>query len=150
MVRADVGERLGDDRQRAQAQEVHLEQAHVRDRVALILGDLHAALGVHLGGHVVVDRRGGDEDGAGVDALAAVQALDRERCVDDAPHLGVLVVGLLEVRRVLVGGLLGLVQRVVERELGVVGEHLGELLTLPDGKSQHARGVVDRLLGLDR
>ena len=46
--------------------------------------------------------------------------------------------------------LLGLVQGRAERELGVVVEHLGELLALPDGEVQHARGVVDGLLGLDR
>ena len=150
MVGLDVGEGLGDDREGAQSQEVHLEQAHVGDRVALVLGDLHAALGVHLGGHVVVHRRGRDQDGAGVDALAAVQALDRERGVDDAAHVGVVVVGRLEVGRVLVGVLLALVQRRAERELGVVVEHLGELLALPDGEVQHARSVVDGLLGLDR
>ena len=31
----------------------------------------------------------------------------------------------------------------------VVGEHLGELLTLVHGKAQDAIGVVDGLLGLD-
>ena len=145
-----VGERLGDDRQGAQAQEVHLEQAHVSDRVALVLGDLDAALGVDLGGDVVVDGRGRDQHGAGVDALAAVEPLDREGGVDDAAHVGVVGVGRLEVGRVLVGVLLALVQGVAERELGVVGEHLGELLALPDGEPQHARRVVDGLLGLDR
>ena len=146
---ADVGQCLVDDRQGAQAQEVHLEQAHVRDRVALVLGNRDVALGVELGGHVVGDRRRRDQRGARVHALAAGQALDGQRRVDDAVGVGVLVVGVLEVRAVLVGLLLILVQGVGQRELGVVGQHLGELLALVDREAQHAVGVVDGLLGLD-
>ena len=149
MAVADVGERLGDDRQGAQAEEVHLEQAHVRDRVALVLRDGDVALGVELRGDVVGDRRGRDERGAGVDALAAGEALDRERGVDDLPGLLVGLVGLLEVGRVLVLLALVLVERVGKREARVVGEHLGELLPLVDGEAQHAVGVVDGLLRLD-
>ena len=146
---ADVGQGLGDDRQGAQAQEVHLEQAHVCHRVALELGDLHTALGVDLGGHVVVHGRGGDEDRTGVHALAAVQALERERRVDYALGVRVLGIGLGEVGRELVLLALLLGQGVAQGELGVVGEHLGQALALVDGKAQHAGGVVYGLLGLD-
>ena len=146
---ADVLEGLVDDREGSQAQEVHLEQAHVGDRVALVLGDGDVALGVELGRDVVGDRRRGDQRRAGVDALAAGQALDGQSCVDDAARLGVALVGVLEVGRVLVRLLLVLVERVRESELGVVGEHLRELLALVDREAQDAVGVVDGLLGLD-
>ena len=51
----DVCLGLGDNRQRAQAQEVHLEQAHVGNGMTLVLGNLDAALGIELGGHMFVD-----------------------------------------------------------------------------------------------
>jgi len=146
---SDVGERLGYDRQGAQAEEVHLEQAHVRHRVALVLRDGDVSLGIELGGNVVGDGCGGDERGTGVNALAAGEAFDGEGGVDDLPGVLVAFVGLLEVGRVLVLLALVLVERVGERETRVVGEHLGELLTLVHGKAQDAVGVVDGLLGLD-
>ncbi len=40
MVGLYVGLRLRDDRERAQPQEVHLEEAHVGDRMAFVLGNL--------------------------------------------------------------------------------------------------------------
>ena len=60
VVSLDVGLGLGDNRQGTQAKEVHLEQAHVRDRMAFVLGDLDAALGVQLGWDVLVDRVAAD------------------------------------------------------------------------------------------
>ena len=150
MGRLDVLERLADDREGAQAQEVHLEQAHVRDRVALVLGDRDVALGVELRGHVVGDGSGSDERRAGMDALAAGHALYREGRVNDAVGDLVVLVGLLEVGRILVGLPLALVQGVRKLEARVPGEHLGEPLAHVDGLAEHARRVVDGLLGLDR
>ena len=72
----DVCLGLGDNSQRAQAQEVHLEQAHVGNGMALVLGNLDAALGVELGGHVLVDGVAADQNGARVHALATGEALD--------------------------------------------------------------------------
>ena len=93
--------------------------------------------------------RGSDERSAGVDALAAHEPLDGHGCVDNAVGVRVLVVGLLEVRRVLVGLLLVLVEGVGKLELGIVREHLRELLALVDREAQNAVGVVYGLLGLD-
>ena len=72
----DVCLGLGDNSQRAQAQEVHLEQAHVGNGMTLVLGNLDAALGVELGGHVLVDGVAADQNGARVHALATGEALD--------------------------------------------------------------------------
>jgi len=146
---SDVGERLGNDRQGAQAEKVHLEQAHVRHRVTLVLRDGDVTLGVELGGDVIGNGRGSDERGAGVDALAAGEALDGEGGVDDLSGVLVALVGLLEVGRVLILLALVLVERVGKRETRVVGEHLRKLLTLVHGKAQDAVGVIDGLLGLD-
>lgn len=44
--------------------------------MALVLGNLDAALGVELGGHVLVDGVAADQNGARVHALATGEALD--------------------------------------------------------------------------
>ena len=73
-------------------------------------------------------------------ALAAREALELARRVDDLARVGVALVLLAQV---------GVArQRLVECHLGIVGDHLGDGLALPDGVVEHARGVVDRLLGL--
>ena len=135
--------RLGarDDREGAQAQEVHLEQAHVGHHVAFVLGDLDAALGVELGGHVLVDRVAADEDGAGVHALAAGEALEGARHVDDALRVGVLLVGLDEVGREVLLLLLVLAHRGCERGVGCGRDHLGELLAERD-RADRARAFA--------
>ena len=99
---------------------------------------------------MVVHGRGRDEDRAGVDALAAGEALDGERGVDDAPGILVLVVGVDEVLRVLVGVLGLLVHRGEQRGVGRARDHLRELLAHPHRVVQHAGCVVDGLFGLDR
>ena len=83
-------------------------------------------------------------------ALATVQALDGEGRVDDATGVGVLLVGLGEVGREHVLLAVALLEDELQLCLGVVGDHLGELLALPDREAQDAAGVVDGLLGLDR
>ena len=78
-----------DDRQVAQAEEVHLEQAELLDAVHLVLGDdgrlggVLAALGLALDGQVLGERVVGDHHGGGVDAVLAAQALEAPGDVDD-------------------------------------------------------------------
>ena len=62
VVVLDVAQRLRDDRQRAQAEEVHLEQAHVGGHVTVVLGDDDAAFGIELDGDVVGDGITADDD----------------------------------------------------------------------------------------
>ena len=145
----DVGLGLRDNRQRAQAQEVHLEQAHVGNGMALVLGNLDAALGVELGGHVLVDGVAADQNGARVHALATGEALNRERRVDDAAGVVVLFIGLgkVGVKQILFAGLL--FEHLLELDLGVARDHLGQALAHVDRVVQDARGVVDGLLGLN-
>ena len=73
-------------------------------------------------------------------AFSAGNALERLSGVDDLGGVRVCVVGLAQVRDLCHGA--------VERHLGVVGDHLRDLLRDEDGVVQHARGVVDSLLGL--
>ena len=128
----DVCLGLGDNRQRAQAQEVHLEQAHVGNGMALVLGNLDAALGVELGGHVLVDGVAADQNGARVHALATGEALDRECRVDDAAGVVVLFIclGKIGVKQILFAGLL--FEHLLELDLGVARDHLGQALAHVD------------------
>ena len=95
VVRFDEVERALDDRQVAQAQEVHLEQPEVLDPVHLVLGDdrrvlgLAAGVGLALDGQVVGQRVPGDHHRGGVDAVLAPQALEPERDIDDLLGVGV-------------------------------------------------------------
>ncbi len=84
VVRLDPAQRLRDDRQVAQAEEVHLEQPEVRDHRALVLRDDGLALGVALHGRVQVQRVAADHHARRVHALAAHEALEREGGVEDA------------------------------------------------------------------
>ena len=148
-VLLDVCLGLGDNRQRTQAQEVHLEQAHVGDSMALVLGNLDAALSIELGGHVLVDGIAADQNGARVHALATGETLDRECRVDDAAGVVVLFIclGKIGVKQILFAGLL--FEHLLELDLGVARDHLGQALAHVDRVVQNARGVVDGLLGLN-
>ena len=129
-VLLDVGLGLGDDREGAQAQEVHLEQAHIRNRMALVLGDLHTALGIELGGHVLVHRVAADEHRACMNALAAREALDGQRRVDDAAGVLVLLIRLDEIRAVQVLFARLLLKHLLELDAGIARHHLGQALAI--------------------
>ena len=117
--------------------------------MTLVLGNLDAALGIELGGYVLVDGIAADQNGARVHALATGEALDRERRVDDAAGVVILFIGLgkVGVKQILFAGLL--FEHLLELDLGVARDHLGQALAHVDRIVQHARGVVDGLLGLN-
>ncbi len=124
VVGPDVGERLRDDGQGAQAQEVHLQKAHVGHGMALELRDLYAALGVELRGHVIVHRGGRDEHRTGMHALTAREPFDRKGSINDAVGVGVLLVCLRKLGAVLILLARGLLEHKLELCLWVVGDHL--------------------------
>ncbi len=140
VVRADVRDGFGDERHGAQAQEVHLQQAHVGGHRAVVLGDHHAALGVQLGGHVVPNWVSADDDGRGVHTLAAGQVLKRLGRVDDLLHVRVFRIGLAQV------GVF--VQCALQGHLRVVGDHLGNLVGEVNRVVEHAGGVLHGSLRL--
>ena len=85
-----------DDRQVAQAQEVHLEQAEVLDAVHFVLGDdrgvlgTAARLGLALDRQVIGERIAGDHHRRGVNAVLAPQSL---QAPGDLDHLGRVGIG---------------------------------------------------------
>ena len=106
-----------DSRQVAQSQEVHLQQAQMLD-----LG--HGELGRqafirHDQRHVGVHRILGDHDAGGVGGTVARQAFQDLGRIHDVPDLRVRLVDAPEIRAVL--------QRLVQRDLQVFGDHLRDL-----------------------
>ena len=90
MLRSIVVQRILDDRQVAQAEEVHLEQAEVFERRLVELGDDRAVVfALHDRQHV--DERLGRHDHAGrVHAPLPLQVLDAARRLEDLGRLGVV------------------------------------------------------------
>ena len=158
---ADDLERVGDDVEVAQAQEVHLEQAELLDAVHLVLGDdrarprrAGAVLGLALDRQVLGERLLGDDHRGGVDAVLAAQALEALGHVDDLAGVGVGLVHLPQ----LAGHLVAVLVLGVRLEAGVqrrVAAHdqrrhgLGHLVAHAVGVAEHPGGVAHRGPGLD-
>ena len=152
VVELDVLDRVVDDRQVAQAQEVHLEQAERLAGRVVELRDDHA-VGVPAHQRDVVDDRLGAHDHAGrVHAGLPDQALDAAGGVDDLLDVRVGVVQ----RAHLAGFAVPLV--VVVEDAGqrdVLAHHrgrhrLGDPVADRVREAQHPGRVLDRGLGLDR
>ncbi len=105
---------LGEDRQVAQAEEVHLQQPGLLDVGHRPLGD-DFLLALHvLQGEVLDQRPIGDHHGRGVGADVAGQALDLLGQVQQLADLGVGVVDLLQV--------VALLDRLFERDVQLLGD----------------------------
>ena len=140
----DVLQRVGDDREVAQPQEVHLEQAEVLDLAAVVLGDDFAVAVDLQRRDDVGDRFVGDHHTGGVDGVLPPQALEALGQRDDLAAVGVLGRGVLE--------LAGLLEGIVERRLLALDrrrEHLAEPVAEGVRQPEHPGGVLDGLLGLD-
>ncbi len=138
-----------DHRQVPQPQEVHLQQAELLDAVHVelrhdaprvvprVLGELER--------QVVHERRVADHDAGGVHRVLPTQTLQRLGRVDDLARLGFVPVGLSQLGRQL--------QRVLDRVLATQDRlrvHLAEPVAHRRREPQHAGGVADALLPLDR
>ena len=149
VARPQVPERLLDHREVPKAEEVHLQQAELRDAVHVELRD--HLLGVvprvlrELQREVLDERPVADHDARGVHGVLAAQALQRAGGVDDLPGLGLALVGLAELRARLQGRVDRLVAPHDRRRI-----HLAELVAHPRREPEHARRVADPLLALDR
>ena len=140
-VRAKAGTAFGglllgiaDDRQRAQAEEVHLEQPELLKRRHRELGDRHRLLRL-VERHVAVHRVAGDDDARRVGRGVAGHPLDLARHVEQLCDLGVALAHLLEVRRDR--------KRPVERHLQLVRHELGDRVHLLVGDAEHPPHVAD-------
>ena len=151
-VGLDVLEAVVEDRQVAQAQEVHLDQAQRLARRVVELRD-HRPVGRPPEQRDHVDERLARHDHAGgVHAPLALEALDADRGVDHAAYVGVGLDQRPELPALAVAAVLG-VEDLLERD--VLAHHrlrhgLGDPVAHREGVAEDARGVLDRLLGLDR
>ena len=148
----DVLDRVVHDRQVAQAQEVHLDQA---ERLAARVVELGDDLAVLLAAHDrdQLDQRLAGHDHAGrVHTPLALQVLQAAGGVDD---LADVLVGLVQLAE-LAGLGVPLVLRVEDAgQRHVLAHHrrrhrLGDPVAHRERVVQHPAGVLDRLLGLDR
>ena len=129
-VGLDVLDRVADDGQVPQAEEVHLQRAHVLAVRAVEPGDPRAVVGTAVDRHDVDQRLGRQDDAGGVDAGAPDQALDAPAGVDDLLDVRVFLVQLAEFDGLAVAGVV-LVEDRGEGDLLALDrrrERLGDLL----------------------
>ena len=148
----DVAQRVVDDGEVAQAQEVHLEQAEGLAGRVVELRD-HRAVGLAAHDrHAVDERVPADDDAGGVHAPLPLEALELAGLVDDLGRARVGLVAGAELRRLLVPLVLGIED---PRQRDVLAHHarrhqLGQLVAHGVGPVEHAGGVLDGGLRLDR
>ena len=138
----DQGHHFREDRQVAQAEEVHLQEAGPLHVAHGPLGDdfflvLHA-----LQGHVVGQRAIGDHHRRGVRAHVAGQALDLHGQVEQFADFGIAVVDLFQV--------VAFLQRLGEGDVQFVGHQGHDGVDAGDGHSQGPAHVADRRPGRQR
>ncbi len=136
----DESDRVGDDGERPEAQEVHLEKAELLDGAHGVLGDDLLALGVPVERDVLHQRLVGDHDSGGVLAGVAGQTLEPLGRLPELGDLGPSLDRLGERR--------ALADRVVQRDVQRVGDELGDLVHVPERHAQDAPDVPDDRLGL--
>src|SRR5690606_8179180 len=139
------------DGQVAQAQEVHLQQAERFAARVVPLRDGHAVGVPHPDGDVVGDGLAGHDHAGGVHAHLPDQALDALGGVDDLLHVGFVLVHRPDLARLRVAGVVGVgdagQRDALAQDIG--GHGLGDAVAHRVRVAQHARGVLDRVLGLD-
>ena len=151
-VGAHVGDRVVEDGEVAQAEEVHLDQP---ERLAARVVELGDDLPVLFAAHdrdELDERLAAHDDAGGVDPPLAFEPLEAKRGGDDLLGLRVLLVQRTELGRLAVPRVLG-VEDTGQRHVPAHdrrGHRLGELLAHGERVPEHAGGVLERLLGLDR
>jgi hypothetical protein len=156
----DELERVVDDVEVAQPQEVHLQQAQVLDAVHLVLGDDRgffdglAGFGLALDRQVLGERILGDHHRRGVDAVLAAQALEALGHLDHLRDVGIRLDHRPQIRRhlVAVGELRMLLEAGVQRRVATHDERrhgLGDTVADRIGVAEHPRRIAHRGPGLD-
>ena len=147
-----VLQRVVEDGEVAQAEEVHLDQPERLARRVVELGDDLAVLQPPHDRDDVEQRLARHDHARGVHAPLPLQPLEPARGLDHLGDLGVLGVQRAELPGLLVALVLG-VEDPGQRD--VLAHHrrrhrLGDLLPHREREAEHPGGVLDRLLGLDR
>ena len=135
-VVADEVDRLAQDREVGQAQEVELEQAEGLDAVHLELGHQRVGVGRPLERHELGQRLAADDDAGGVRGGVARHALELAGEPDQPLDLGVGVVHLLELGRQH--------ERLVELDAQLVRDGLGDAVDLAVAHAHDPPDVADR------
>ncbi len=150
-VGLDVLQGVVEDREVAQPQEVHLDEAEVLAGRVVELRD-HRAVGGPLQQRDHVDQRLAGHDHAGrVHAPLALEPLDAHRGVDDPLDVLVALVEAAELAALAVAAVLG-VEDLLERDVLAHhrgGHRLGDPVAHRERVAEDPAGVLDRLLGLD-
>ncbi|GAQ76711.1 hypothetical protein T45_08513 [Streptomyces turgidiscabies] len=150
-VLADVVDRVVDDAEIAQSQEVHLDQPQVLAAGVVESGDLRAVPGAHVEGDTVAQAGLGQNDRRGVDPGVTDQPLDAHRSVEDPAHIGVVLVQGTDLAGLPVAGVV-LVEDPGQRDRlapGVLREGLRDALTVRERVAQQTRGVLGGVLRLE-
>ena len=151
-VERDRGQAVVEHGEVAQPEEVHLEQAQGLAGAHVELGDDRAVLLASLDRDDVEQRLGGQDHPGRVHAHLPLQAFEPLGAVDDGLDVGLGLVERAELASLAVAAV-GAVEDAGERD--VLAHHrrrhrLGDPVAEGVRVAQHAGGVLDRGLGLDR
>ena len=134
-----------DDRERRQAQEVHLEQAHLLDGGSVPLGHQHVLRALGAAGserHQVLEGLGGDDQPGGVDAAVPGDSLELPGRVD---RLADLLVALVQILQFLLAA-----QGLLDRHAEFGADQLRDAVDLGERELVDAPDVPDRGARLHR
>ena len=150
-VDLDVADRVVEDAEVGQAEEVHLDQTERLAHRVVELGDDRTVLRPGHDRHDVDERLARHDDAGGVHAPVADLALEADRGLVDGADVGVLAVQRAELAAVVVALVVG-VEDVLERDalahhVGRVG--LGDPVADREAVVEDASGVLDGGLGLE-
>ena len=139
----DQRHRVGEHGERAESEEVHLQEPELLDRSHRVAGDQLRTLGVLVERDVFLERLVGDHDSRGVHRGVAGASLERAGDLPQLAHVGLAAHHLGQGQRLLVR----VVERDVQRE---VRHQLGDPVDVGVRHAEHAPDVADRRLRAER
>ena len=157
---SDNLQRVADYVQVAQAQQVHLQQAHILDCAHLELSDDRSIVRIFAAGrfalnrHIVGDRLFGQHDRSRVDAVLAAKPFEAHGGIYDLTGFFVFAVDGAQVARFVKAGLKALFPVKAGMQGGVAPQNqrrdgFGEFVSERIGKSQHSGGISHGLASFD-
>ena len=141
VVLLDQSERVVDDGQRGESEEVHLQERQLLEAVHVVLRDDFIPAGA-IQRHDLPERHRRNDDAGGVDGGVAAHALDAASHLEDLGDLGVVAPGLAHLGLLLHG--------LVEGDVQDIGDQLGEPVHLAEAHLQHPADVLDRRARAER